>query len=69
MNNIDITSKKQINKMLKSLKEIEEDDPISFEYVMTALFPTVFFNIQEKMKEQYTKGYIQGLQEGGNNES
>ena len=55
--------------MLKSLKEIGEDEPISFEYVMTALFPTVFFNIQEKMKEQYTKGYIQGLQEGGNNES
>ena len=37
-----------------------EDTEISFEFIIASLFPTSWKNIQEEMKRQYTKGYIQG---------
>ena len=37
-----------------------EDTEVSFEFIIASLFPTSWKNIQEEMKRQYTKGYIQG---------
>ena len=37
-----------------------ENVEISFEYVLTALFPTAWNNIQTELSRQYTLGYIQG---------
>ena len=38
----------------------DENVEISFEYVLTALFPTAWNNIQAELSRQYTLGYIQG---------
>ena len=38
----------------------EENVKISFEYILTALFPTSWNNIQSALSQQYTLGYIQG---------
>ena len=38
----------------------EENVEISFEYILTALFPTSWNNIQSALSQQYTLGYIQG---------
>ena len=38
----------------------DEDIEISFEYILTALFPTAWKNIQSELSRQYTLGYIQG---------
>lgn len=37
-----------------------ENVEVSFEFIIASLFPTSWKNIQEEMKRQYTKGYIQG---------
>lgn len=39
---------------------------VSFEYVCASLFPTCYQNIVETMNNQYTKGYIQGLEDKKN---
>lgn len=41
----------------------EENVEISFEYILTALFPTSWHNIQVELSRQYTLGYIQGQKE------
>lgn len=38
----------------------QEDTEISFEFIIANLFPTSWTNIQNELKHQYTKGYIQG---------
>ena len=38
----------------------QEDTEISFEFIIASLFPTSWTNIQNELKHQYTKGYIQG---------
>ena len=38
----------------------DEDVEVSFEYILTALFPTAWKNIQSELSRQYTLGYIQG---------
>ena len=38
----------------------KENVEISFEYILTALFPTAWNNIQAELSRQYTLGYIQG---------
>lgn len=38
----------------------EENVEISFEYILVALFPTAWKNIQSALCRQYTLGYIQG---------
>lgn len=38
----------------------DENVEVSFEYILTALFPTSWTNIQTELSRQYTLGYIQG---------
>lgn len=38
----------------------EENAEISFEFIIAALFPTSWNNIQAELSRQYTLGYIQG---------
>ena len=38
----------------------DENIEVSFEYILTALFPTSWKNIQTELSRQYTLGYIQG---------
>jgi hypothetical protein len=53
-----------IQKMIEALgqKTVPEQDPdVSFEFLMASLFPRIWFNIQEKMRNCYTEGYLQGM--------
>ena len=62
MNEITVP-KHQVMRMVKGISLLPDDAPITFEYVLTALFPTVFSNIQDALKELFTQGYLQGLKE------
>lgn len=67
--NTNVTSVARIERMINKLKK---DNPlindwekymVSFEYICASLFPKCYENIQDEIKNQYTKGYIQGLEE------
>lgn len=46
---------------LEEKKEKDIDNyEIGFEYVIASLFPTVYDNIINEIKKQYTLGYIEG---------
>ena len=55
-------------KILKKIMEILEDkntqpnDNIKFEFIIGSCFPTVYQNIRDEMKKQYTQGYIDGCE-------
>lgn len=55
----------RLNDLLKKDK-VKDEDPISFELVLTALFPNVYSNIKRYTNDCYTQGYIQGLEDGRN---
>jgi hypothetical protein len=57
------TQKSQIEKLLITLDRCTDDTPITFEYVLMCLFPTVWNNIQKALKDAYTNGYLQAKQE------
>lgn len=63
-----LTSVKKIRKMTQVLSKMEDDDEISFDFVLMGLFPKVWDNIQLWGSDMYTKGYIEGLKEAKNNE-
>lgn len=46
-----------------SPEEIDNID-ITFEYLVGSFFPTILNNMDEALNHNYTKGYMQGLQEG-----
>lgn len=56
--------KRKIEKMLKSLEELDGSAQIKLSYILIALFPTVWNNIQSALKDSYTKGYLQGYLQG-----
>lgn len=60
------TSKKQIAKLNEIVKK-EKVEKVTFELVMTTLFPSIFNNILKELEAQYTKGYIDGLNENKRN--
>lgn len=56
----------QLRKIMDKLKTYPDDTEIKFEFLLTALFPSVWNNIQEEMNRQYTQGYIQGKKDSEN---
>jgi hypothetical protein len=65
--NIDTVKLSHLDKMVKTLKaKNKKDIDISFEFIIASCFPRCFKNIQDSLKEQYTLGYIQGLNEKTN---
>lgn len=67
MNQIAETTKGRIDQMALSLKQLQEEDKVGLEFVLMYLFPTVWTNIQEEMKRQYTLGYMEGQSENNPN--
>lgn len=55
--------KSRITKLAQAVEHLEDDAPISIEYVLMALFPSVWENMQQSLKNAYTKGYLEGLKE------
>lgn len=58
----------RIAKIYEKTKVMEPDAPITLEFLLMATFPTVWENIQKYANDCYTQGYIQGLNEGKQNE-
>ena len=42
----------------------DEDGDITMEYLIVGCFPELWKNFQNNIREQYTKGYIEGFKEG-----
>lgn len=54
-----------VERMVASVKKNvgDNDVDLSFEFMLTAFFPTCWHNIQEALNRQYTLGYIAGLKD------
>ena len=54
-----------VERMVASIKKNtgEADVDLSFEFILTAFFPTCWNDIQDALKRQYTLGYIAGTKE------
>lgn len=61
--NKNVTELGQLRKVISKLELLKDDTEITFEFLMTAFFPSIWQNIQEEMRRQYTLGYIEGQQE------
>ena len=57
---------KILRKITKKFEKEPDDFKLSFTYIMTVCFPTVFNNIQSYCKDCYTQGYIKGKEDGQN---
>ena len=57
-----------VERMVASVKKNvgDNDVDLSFEFMLTAFFPTCWHNVQEALNRQYTLGYITGAKEASN---
>lgn len=55
-----------VERMVASIKNNigEADTDLSFEFILTAFFPSCWNNVQDALNRQYTLGYIAGLGDG-----
>ena len=64
VNNLPVVKLSTIERMIKTLKkETGEDIELNLEFVLTALFPNCWNNIQKEMSRQYTMGFIAATRE------
>ena len=64
-----ITKLGQLRKIVKKLNKLDDNADITFEFLLTALFPSVWSSIQEEMRKQYTCGYLQGKEDSKNEQN
>lgn len=64
-----ITKLGQLRKIVKNLNKLDDNTDITFEFLLTALFPSVWSSIQEEMRKQYTRGYLQGKEDSKNEQN
>ena len=57
-----------VERMVDSVKKNlgDTDTDLSFEFILTAFFPTCWNNVQDALNRQYTLGYIAGMKEACN---
>ena len=57
-----------VERMVASVKRNVDgaDVELSFEFILTAFFPTCWDNIQKTLSRQYTLGYIAGTKDARN---
>ena len=67
--NINTIKLSDIERMIESVKKNTDDvdADLSFEFILTAFFPTCWNNIQEALHRQYTLGYIAGTKDSEKN--
>ena len=53
----------RVDKMYQILKDSGVEEA-SFEYIIGSCFPQAFENIKTKIRESYTQGYLDGLNDG-----
>ena len=56
----------QLRNLLRKLEDCEDKAELSFEFMMTALYPDVYKRIQKYSNDCYTSGYLAGLKDGKN---
>ena len=63
MNKIDISIVKlsHLEKVVKNLRRQSgvKDIDVSFEYICSSCFPTVWNNVQETLKDEHMKGFLE----------
>lgn len=55
-----------IRKITKKFENQPDSFKLTFTYIMTACFPTVFKNIMSYCKDCYMQGYLQGKEDAKN---
>ena len=55
---------KQIEDHYQDCPERLEDVEVTFEYLVGSFFPRIIDNINARMNNTYTQGYLQGLNDG-----
>ena len=55
-----------LRRLLKKLEVFEDGAELTFEFMMTALYPDVYKRIQKYSNDCYTSGYLAGLKDGKN---
>ena len=59
----------QLRKIVSRASDLDDDTEISLQFILTALFPTVWNNIQKYANDCYTNGYLAGLKDKEKNEN
>lgn len=56
---------KKLKKVIEPLEKMnfKDEDMVSFEYIIGSCFPNIYDNIQKRIREVYTQGYIDGQKE------
>ena len=55
-----------LRKLLNKLETFEDNAELTFEFMMTALYPDVYKRIQKYSNDCYANGYLAGLKDGKN---
>ena len=58
----------QLRKVVSRASDLDDNTEISLQFILTALFPTVWNNIQKYANDCYTNGYLAGLKDKEKNE-
>ena len=69
--NIEPIKLSDVERMVDSVKKNlgDTDADLSFEFILTAFFPTCWNNVQDALKQQYTLGYIAGMKDACNSKN
>ena len=61
-NKLGITKLSHLEKIVKNLRRVNgmKDQDITFEYICSSCFPTVWNNVQEALKDEHMKGFLEG---------
>ena len=66
-NEIATTPVGRIKKLAEKLKDYSDEQEVSFELVITYLFPTVWKNVQKYGSDCFIQGYLQAKEEANEN--
>ena len=68
-------NKTSVGRIERMINRLKKDNPLiddwekymlSFEFICASLFPNCYQRIKEEMNNQYTKGYLQGIEDNKN---
>ena len=57
---------KDVRHLVEVIKNMDDNDPVTLQFLLVALFPNVWNNIKQYATDCYTNGYIQGLEDAKN---
>lgn len=53
----------RIRRMMSRVEEFPDESQVTFEFLIGSFFPKIMEKIENKLKEEHTKGYIEGRSE------